>query len=379
MKRDFALDGLRGLFLVVMTVDHLGLSLSNYTIHRFGFVTAAEGFVFLSGFVAGIAYGNIGAEKGESALRRAALRRMLIVYLFHVSAFVLVLTSGLFIPSLVSSWKATIPYFTDPLIINMPLTAFLLGAALLYQPAYLDILPMYCIFLFVTPFLIERFMHGRAKSILALSVAVWFAAQLGALEILQSSLQRFAPVHLGSFNILGWQLLYIAGLYCGFVKRSGTQWSSLYDKRLLAACFFAALFFCMLRNGFFGVNPFETFWLFVRKDELGIMRLLNVAALAYLFAVARAYFDKIPTWRWFGSLGRHSLQVYAYHVILIFALAPLIPQVRMLSEPLGIAFTTASVLSLSLPAWIHYKYRRIAYGERRAERQISQSSQIQHN
>ena len=44
--RDSRLDSLRGLALVIMMIDHLQGELKNYTYHVFGFVTAAEMFIF---------------------------------------------------------------------------------------------------------------------------------------------------------------------------------------------------------------------------------------------------------------------------------------------------------------------------------------------
>ncbi len=45
----------------------------------------------------------------------------------------------------------------NPLPLESPLLALGLGAVFLMQPAFLDILPMYCLFLLITPFIINRF------------------------------------------------------------------------------------------------------------------------------------------------------------------------------------------------------------------------------
>jgi hypothetical protein len=53
-SRDSRLDMLRGLCLVLMTVDHLPINpLFRFTNQTLGFVSAAEGFVFISGVVSG--------------------------------------------------------------------------------------------------------------------------------------------------------------------------------------------------------------------------------------------------------------------------------------------------------------------------------------
>ena len=59
MQRDLRIDTLRGLMLVIMMVTHIrwfAIPTAWTTYQPIGFVTAAEGFVFLSGLVAGIVY-----------------------------------------------------------------------------------------------------------------------------------------------------------------------------------------------------------------------------------------------------------------------------------------------------------------------------------
>jgi len=51
MGRDRRIDTLRGMLLIIMTVDHLGGWLTVITGQSLGYVSAAEGFIFLSGFV----------------------------------------------------------------------------------------------------------------------------------------------------------------------------------------------------------------------------------------------------------------------------------------------------------------------------------------
>ncbi len=60
MERDIRLDALRGLVLAWMTINHLSGPLHAYSFETLGFVSSAEGFVFISGIVAGMVYGRIG-------------------------------------------------------------------------------------------------------------------------------------------------------------------------------------------------------------------------------------------------------------------------------------------------------------------------------
>jgi hypothetical protein len=60
MKRIIELDGLRGWLLIIIACNHLyGGYVTQFTREPFGFVSAAEGFVFLSGFVAYLVYARL--------------------------------------------------------------------------------------------------------------------------------------------------------------------------------------------------------------------------------------------------------------------------------------------------------------------------------
>ena len=71
MQRQTELDWLRGLMLVLMTVTHLPTWFSAHVGQPFGFVSAAEGFVFLSAYLVGTVYSQTAIKHGFPAMRRA--------------------------------------------------------------------------------------------------------------------------------------------------------------------------------------------------------------------------------------------------------------------------------------------------------------------
>jgi hypothetical protein len=71
--RDVRIDALRGLMLAVMTMDHFPSLFLDYTYGSLGYVTMAEGFIFLSGLVAGRVYTRYGAAEDGALLWRRAL------------------------------------------------------------------------------------------------------------------------------------------------------------------------------------------------------------------------------------------------------------------------------------------------------------------
>src|SRR5260370_22584238 len=63
-KRQPELDALRGLMLILMTLAHLPTQAQVITNQQVGFVSEAEGFVFLSAFLTGHIFGRIANESG---------------------------------------------------------------------------------------------------------------------------------------------------------------------------------------------------------------------------------------------------------------------------------------------------------------------------
>src|SRR4051794_39677505 len=75
MQRRTKLDWLRGLMLVLMTITHLPTWFSAHVGQPFGFVSAAEGFVFLSAYLVGSVYSHIGNTRGYAAMRNTLWTR----------------------------------------------------------------------------------------------------------------------------------------------------------------------------------------------------------------------------------------------------------------------------------------------------------------
>ena len=82
-----ALDCLRGLMLAIVLVDHIDFAaysrggMRHWTLMGLGFSDAAEGFVFLSGFVFGYVYGRRIEHSGYRSSARRGLFRALQIYL----------------------------------------------------------------------------------------------------------------------------------------------------------------------------------------------------------------------------------------------------------------------------------------------------------
>jgi hypothetical protein len=359
MERDIRLDALRGLVLVWMTINHLSGPLHAYSFETLGFVSSAEGFVFISGLVAGMVYGRIGLTQGTSPLRKKAFRRVLDIYLFHMAAFLFVM-----ILEITISNKAYYSFYVymNPLPTESPILALSLGAAFLLQPPFLDILPMYCFFLLITPFCINRFKNKYGCWwVLAGSFLIWAPATYSSWDTLQRYGEHFLPLNFGFFDPFAWQFLFVGGLFFGF--RRYTAQSIPIKKSLITISLLIWIGILLFRYkilpsniGLWGVDiPSLTF-----RETFGPLRVINLAALAYLISCFGTRFPNLLKWPWFSYIGSHSLQVFTFHLVLLYSILPLYDSLII---PAGWAWIIAAdmvILStLTIPAWLHVQYRKI--------------------
>src|ERR1700752_1472723 len=77
------LDAVRGLMLVWIALTHLPTSASAYVNQPFGFVSAAEGFIFLSALFTGRIYFRLAQHDGYPAMTRRLWGRTLRLYGYH--------------------------------------------------------------------------------------------------------------------------------------------------------------------------------------------------------------------------------------------------------------------------------------------------------
>jgi hypothetical protein len=356
MKRDLRLDTFRGLFLVWMAVNHLSGPLHAYLFQTLGFVSSAEPFVFISGVTAGMVYSRIGLQEGCLKLRKRAIRRALDIYLFHIATFFFIVLLELFITS--PSYRS---FFVNmnPLPIDSPLIALGLAAIFMLQPALLDILPMYCLYLLITPFIINRFKTKWGPWwVLGGSILIWSLATYNSWDGLDRYCKRFLPGNLGFFNPFAWQFLFISGLFFGF-RRTMTK-ALLVNKYLIIPSLLIWLGLMLLRYGVLPPNlfgyPLDSLTI---RESFGPLRVINFAVLAYLITCLGIRFPRLFEWPFFSYLGQHSLQVFSFHVALIYLTRPLYDFLIPNGWTAIFLFNLFFVGCLALPAWLHVKFREL--------------------
>jgi hypothetical protein len=380
------LDGFRGFFLLSMALGHIAFfirsDVGTLTHHTNGFVDAAQGFVTISGIVIGLVFGKQLLRVSDASMRRKMIARMIVVWRWH-----------LFILGTIIAFAVALRGAEAPLISQLatdPWLVALLGATLLSGPMFVDILPMYLVFMALTPAALVAMQRGLWRRVAAVSAIAWAIGQtdlpnLAWITIAEQIGLAENGVAIGLyFNRLGWQVLYFAGLAGGFLMAQGKLSLTFLHRPIggnlaLISAFLAGLFFALPRVLAFGeLGPEANTAIMAAFDrqDMTLLRILTFAAHFYLalwFLIAAPnarglwlrrlsrMLDAIVTWQPLIFLGRHSLQVYTWHVLLCYLLA------IFAADWLNAApwlwregAVIVAVLTLFVPAALNVKYRRCA-------------------
>src|ERR1700679_1001604 len=215
MPRRPELDALRGLFLIWMTLTHLPTRMSDVVNTPFGFVTSADGFVFLSAMLVSQIYLRRAAGDSDH-LRSSLWKRALRLYLYHV--FMLAVAFTVVTPIALRHHIALMNLLD--FYLAHPAVAIIGSLLLLYCPPLLDILPMYVTFLFFTPLLLSAAVRFGWKKILLASGLLWMLAQFGLRDLVHNWIVNITHLKIplqesGAFNLFAWQAIWIFGLWLG--------------------------------------------------------------------------------------------------------------------------------------------------------------------
>lgn len=319
MNRNQGLDALRGLMLVLMTLTHIPTMAARWSSQPFGYVSDAEGFVFLSAYLVGRIYSRKVAE-GISAVGAPVWRRTVKIYLYHLATLAFAFTFA----AAVAEWGQR------PRLINLlgyyldqPWHALLDSVLLIYRPPLMDILPMYVGFMLVVPYLLITGSRRGWGGILAVSVLIWLGAQFGLRTFLHDGFNAISswqlpPVrHLGAFNVYSWQLLWIGGLWLGQQHARDPQLIQRLPRFVVDGALGLVIVVLALRYAFGGYPAHAPAWLLtaISKWNLGALRMLNFTALTI---VVIRYGHLLTRWLPTAALqllGRASLPVFSAHVV----------------------------------------------------------------
>lgn len=320
LERRPELDALRGLFLVWMTLTHLPTHFSDLVNSPFGFVSSAEGFVFVSAVLVGRLYIREMLEDA-SGVRIRLWKRSLKIYGYHLLMLAFAFTVAAAIA--VHTHKAALHNLLDFYLAH-PLVAIIGSVLLLYCPPLLDILPMYVTFLFFTPIVLSAALRLGWRKILFASGCVWLLAQFGLRDLVHNWIVQLSHLQIplqetGAFNLFAWQVVWTAGLWLG--ARSAMHEATFRKiPGWVSACACAAcLFFVGVRWNWFGPHlTQQALGMELDKWQIGPLRLLNLACFSIVAYWLRKHLLRLVAIEPFLTLGKASLRVFCTHIVFVF-------------------------------------------------------------
>ncbi len=363
LQRRPELDALRGLFLVWMTLTHLPTKASEWVNQPFGFLSSAEGFVFLSALLVARIYSKQASED-PAGLQSKLWKRALKIYGIHVLMLTLAFTvvAGL----AVATHRAAIYNLLDFYIAH-PATAIVGSLLLLYCPPLLDILPMYVLFLAGTPLVLSWATKRGWRLPLGMSFLFWLGAQLGMREWVHGGIVHLTHLKIpeqeaGAFNLLAWQAVWMAGLWLGSKSAMGESPLRRVNGQMATGAFMVCLFFLGVRHAWFGARLTQDSLAFqLDKWHIGPLRVLNLVAFTVLFYWLRRFVFPIVQNEPFLTLGKASLEVFCAHIVFVFlALALMYNDVSELHGAVAIIILLLTFSGLFLLASHLVKRRRAA-------------------
>ncbi len=326
--RRWELDALRGLMLILMLSTHLPTRYATPFGQPFGFVSAAEGFVALSAYMAGMIYTQRAAREGLAVMHHAFLRRALVVYACQAACL-------LFLFSVIAVLGVTLQqHAVSDLMwfyLQEPVTAFWSSLLLIYNPPLLDILPLYVMFMLISPAVLVYGLKRGWTGILVTSGVLWFFSLFGLSEWLYNLTYSLTGLTVpyketGAFETFSWQLLWIFGLWMGArhacVPR---EERGAFPKPVVWGAI-AVVVTCFVWRHTTGQSPFpdgSPINFLFDKWHLGPLRLLDFFSMVVLLIHFEAWLKKhIPRPHWLETMGAASLPVFCAHlVIVLLALA----------------------------------------------------------
>jgi hypothetical protein len=255
-------------------------------------------------------------------VRRRLWRRTAQIYAAHIATLLFLL--WVLLPIAVSRGAHPITDLAS-FYLKAPDQALTGGLLLVYNPPLLDILPMYVLFMAASPLLLALAARRGWRPVVIGSVGLWLLSQLDAgRAIYDTAAAAFAlPVpysQTGSFAFLAWQAMWVGGLWAGTRSVDGNPLPQMRSKAAIAVAALIAVTFFGWRH-FAGQVPVAAPAIVHALDKwhLGVLRLVDFAALLVLVVAARRLIAQWATHSVLATLGKVSLTVFCAHVTICLA------------------------------------------------------------
>src|SRR5688572_30223906 len=167
MERDLRLDFFRGLALFCIFLDHLPNNiLAKFTLQSLMFADAAEVFILISGYTAGMVYGRIMERQGFVIAAVRIYHRVWQLYVAHIFLFMIFMATMAYTAGALNT-SLNAEEFGAANFLNEPGLAVVKALTLQFQPAFMDILPLYIVLLVVLPLVVTGYRSSPSVVIFA--------------------------------------------------------------------------------------------------------------------------------------------------------------------------------------------------------------------
>jgi hypothetical protein len=364
-RRDLRVDLLRGFCIFAMVVDHFGGDSWLYAItggNRF-YVSAAEGFIFISGFVMGQVYRIKRDRSGLPGAMAEALGRARTLYVATVA--LTIIFSALFLYTDIILWTGR----DFGLGIDSLQEITVAALTLHYTYHGTDILAMYTLLLLGAPFMLLLLSIGHWYWVLIPSWLWWLAYQFYP----ESASLPWYIRHGENFPLGAWQVLFVTGYVLGFHRQGLSEWLQRFRRvRVAAVAMGLAITLSLIslalagtsQFGFFDIDPNvldETFF----KVPLRPWRLVAFVSVA-IVAYTTVTYLWVPVRKLLGwlmlPLGQAALYSYIVHFFLILLVYNLAPWLASLPwEPSEDVFNPMLQIAVVMLLWVLVR-RRALFG-----------------
>lgn len=277
-RRDLRVDFFRGLALWWIYIDHIpGNLMANYTLHDVAVCDAAEVFVLLAGYGAGLAYGGTLNRHGYLYAAADTVKRAWTLYIAHIFLFVIFTAQVAYSATLLDR-----SYYLDEVRLdvlgNAPYRAMLEALLLRFQPSLLNILPLYVVLLLF--FAATLWALRRPWLLLLGSFALYLLARLTGLNIPSWTGQDWY------FNPFAWQFLFMIGAVLAYAppRMPRIRWPLDLLTVLVLLTGFLVIWMVNAHPPFVTSVPQSVIRFIIAQDKTGLhpARLMSVMSLLWL-------------------------------------------------------------------------------------------------
>ena len=315
--RDLRVDFSRGVALWWIFTDHIPANwIAQFSLRNFALCDATEIFVLLAGYAAGLAYGRSLDRHGWLYAGADVMRRAWVLYVAHIFLFVVFSAQVSYSANALDRSEYLDEIHLDVLA-EAPYRAMLEALKLTFQPAYLNILPMY----------VALLLFFAATLPLLRRPILYLVFSAGIYVMARSTGYNFPSWTGGGwyFNPVAWQFLFVIGATLSYSSHRFTRGLRALDA-LSAAVLLAGLVLIWVVWPYPDIESRVSaeaakLLLSVDKEGLHPMRLLSILSLTWIVSrvvPARAAWLQHSFAKPFTLAGQHSLAVFCTGIFLSF-------------------------------------------------------------